>query len=64
MYNADDYRLFPSSWIEVLALEYARAHVMEVEGPVDFARLYTDAVNQIRKAVEDDLYARGDSPAK
>ena len=42
---------FPATWVEVLALEYAKAHISESDSPVDFANLYIDAANQIREAL-------------
>jgi hypothetical protein len=50
--DLDRKQCFPSTWVETLALEYAKAHVMEAKTPVEFANLYIESVNQIRESLE------------
>lgn len=51
MVRPEDKVFFPSTWVEALAFEYAKAHISEAETPVEFANLYIDAANQIRTAI-------------
>ena len=47
----DEKVFFPSTWVEALALEYAKAHAADADTPVDLANIYIDAANQIREAL-------------
>ena len=60
MLKPEDKAFFPSTWVEALAFEYAKAHVSEAESPVDFANLYIEAANQIREAISS-TYSRSGS---
>lgn len=51
MFKPEDKVFFPSTWVEALAFEYAKAHIEEAETPVEFANLFIEAGNQIRDAI-------------
>ena len=43
---------FPRSWVEALALEWAKAHISDAETVVEFTNIYIDAANAIREAIK------------
>lgn len=44
---------FGASWVEVVAMEYARAHVSEAGNAAALAQLYLDALSEIRAWLSD-----------
>ena len=51
MFDPND-RGFPTSWTDALAFEWVKAHIDEAETVDEFARMFIDAKDAIRNAVE------------
>lgn len=45
--------IFGESWVEVIALEYAKSHADEAESAAKFAQIYLDALSEIRAWIKD-----------